>query len=144
MTLNNLGIAQREVRRFEEAITAHTQAAAIYVEAGDRHREGGALNNLGGALLGVRRFGEAITAYTQAAAIYVEVGDRHREATALNNLGLAQRQMSRSGRLGRLWRVVLGRVGVYRKRSSAIDHPTPLPAPSPQVADQQNPTPKST
>jgi hypothetical protein len=64
---------------------------------------------------------------TQAAAIYVEVGDRHCEAIALNNLGNALQQMSRSGRLGRLWRAALGRVGVYRKRSSAIDpppHPT--------------------
>jgi hypothetical protein len=103
------------------------------------------LNNLGIALQEVRRFEEAITAHTQAAAIYVEAGDRHGEGGALNNLGLAQRQMSRSGRLWRLWRVVLGRVGVYRKRSSAIDpHSTPSPAPSPQVEDQQNPTPKST
>ena len=50
--LNNLGIALREVRRFEEAITAHQDAAAIFRETGDRHREGGALNNLGLALRG--------------------------------------------------------------------------------------------
>jgi Tetratricopeptide repeat len=46
MALNNLGLALREVRRFEEAITAHQDAAAIYRETGDRHREGTALNNL--------------------------------------------------------------------------------------------------
>jgi hypothetical protein len=110
-----------------------------------RHREGIALNNLGIALGEVRRFEEAITADTQAAAIYVEVGDRHREGGALNNLGVTLRQMSRSGLLWRLWRAVLGRVGVYRKRSSAIDpHSTTSPAPSPQVGDQQSPTPKST
>jgi Tetratricopeptide repeat len=124
--------------------TSSTQAA-IFVEVGDRYGEGGALGNLGNALREVRRFEEAITAHTQAAAIYVEVGDRHSEGTALNSLGNALRQMSRSGRPWRLWRAVLGRVGVYRKRSSAIDpHSTPSPAPSPQVADQRNPTPKST
>jgi Flp pilus assembly protein TadD len=73
--LNNLGIALQGVRRFEEAITAYTQAAAIYVEAGDRHGEGMTLNNLGLAQREVRRFEEAITAHTQAAAIYVE--DEH-------------------------------------------------------------------
>lgn len=46
MALNNLGLALRQVRRFEEAITAHQEAAAIYRETGDRHGEGIALNNL--------------------------------------------------------------------------------------------------
>ncbi|MFF2132435.1 tetratricopeptide repeat protein [Streptomyces olivochromogenes] len=38
--LNNLGLALREVRRFEEAIDAHTTAATVFRELGDRHREG--------------------------------------------------------------------------------------------------------
>ena len=50
--LNNLGIALREVRRFDEAITAHQDAAAIFRETGDRHGEGTALTNLGLALQG--------------------------------------------------------------------------------------------
>jgi hypothetical protein len=33
-TLGNLGLALREVRRFEEAITAHQDAAAIYRATG--------------------------------------------------------------------------------------------------------------
>ena len=41
MALNNLGVTLRQVRRFEEAITAHQDAAAIYRETGDRHGEGG-------------------------------------------------------------------------------------------------------
>jgi hypothetical protein len=44
--LNNLGIALREVKRFEEAMTAHQEAAAIYRGTGDQHGEGAALNNL--------------------------------------------------------------------------------------------------
>ncbi|MFI7448484.1 tetratricopeptide repeat protein [Nonomuraea sp. NPDC049714] len=38
--LNNLGNALQEVRRFEEAITAHQDAAAIFREVGDAHRLG--------------------------------------------------------------------------------------------------------
>ena len=45
-----------EVRRFEEAITAHQDAAAIFREADDRYREGGVLNYLGLVLRVVRRF----------------------------------------------------------------------------------------
>ena len=80
----------REVRRFEEAVTAHQDAAAIYRETGDRHGEGAALNNLGVALREVRRFEEAITACQDAAAIYRETGDRHGEGIALNNLEAAR------------------------------------------------------
>ena len=46
--MNNLGVALGEVRRFEEAITAHQDAAAIFRETGDRHGEGTALSNLSG------------------------------------------------------------------------------------------------
>jgi tetratricopeptide (TPR) repeat protein len=74
------------VRRFEEAITAHQSAAAIYRETSDRHREGMALNNLGITLREVRRFEEAITAHQSAAAIFREAGDRHREDIAVGNL----------------------------------------------------------
>ena len=84
-----------EVRRFEEAITAYQDAAAIFRETGDRHREGMALSNLGLALREVRRFEEAITAHQDAAAIFRETGDRHREGMALNNLGLALVQVRR-------------------------------------------------
>ena len=83
------------MRRFEEAISAHQDAAAIYRETGDRHREGVALNNLGLALREVRRFEEAISAHQDAAAIYRETGDRHREGTALTNLGVALREVRR-------------------------------------------------
>jgi hypothetical protein len=43
----------REVRRFEEAISAHHDAVAIFRETSNRHGEGMALNNLGlGAAVG--------------------------------------------------------------------------------------------
>jgi tetratricopeptide (TPR) repeat protein len=93
--LNNLGLALRNVRRFEEAISAHQDAAAIYRETGNRHGEGMALNNLGLALREVRRFEEAVSAHQDAAAIDRETGDRRGEGTALNNLGLALREVRR-------------------------------------------------
>ena len=49
-SLNNLGNALQEARRFEEAITACQDAAAIFRETGDRHGEGIALGSLGVAL----------------------------------------------------------------------------------------------
>jgi tetratricopeptide (TPR) repeat protein len=93
--LNNLGLALREVRRFEEAITALQEAVAICRETGDRHGEGMALDNLGIALEEVRRYGEAITAHQEAAAIFRQTGDRPGEGSALTNLGGALRQVGR-------------------------------------------------
>ena len=90
MALNNLGIALQAVQRFEEAITAYQDAAAIYRETGDRHGEGDALDNLGLALREAGRVEEAITAHQEAAAIYRETGDRHDEGIALNNLEVDQ------------------------------------------------------
>ncbi|MBN6039999.1 tetratricopeptide repeat protein [Amycolatopsis sp. 195334CR] len=92
---NILGLALRYVRRFDEAITHHQRAAAIFRETGDRHGEGQALNNLGLALQEVRRFDDAITAHERDLAICRETGDRHGEGQALNNLGLALREVRR-------------------------------------------------
>jgi Flp pilus assembly protein TadD len=65
MALNNLGSALPCAGRCDEAIAAHRQALAIYVEASDRRGEGQALNGLGLALAGARRFDEAITVHQQ-------------------------------------------------------------------------------
>jgi hypothetical protein len=74
------------VGRFEEAISAHQDAAAIFRQTGDRHGEGGPLNNLGLALREVGRFEEAISTHQDAAAICQETDDRYHEGTALENL----------------------------------------------------------
>jgi hypothetical protein len=49
----------RPIRR-AAGLTAHQDAAAIYRDTGDRHREAGALNNLSVGLRQAGRFGEAI------------------------------------------------------------------------------------
>ena len=92
---NNLGLALRGVRRFEEAITAHQKAREIFRKTGDREGEGTAWNNLGSALQEVRRFDEAITAHQHARQSYQETGDRHGEGMAWTNLGSALRQVRR-------------------------------------------------
>ncbi len=104
--LTSLGLALREVRRFEEAITACQDAAAIFRKAAsrrsaifrktaNRRSEGMAVNNLGMALREAGRVEEAITAHQDAAAIFRETGDRHSEGDALGNLGLALREAGR-------------------------------------------------
>jgi tetratricopeptide (TPR) repeat protein len=95
VALADLGKALWELRRFEEAITTHQDAAAIFRETGDRHGEGMALDNLGVALVAAGRFDEAITAHRETAAMFRETGDRQGEAGALTNLGGALRQAGR-------------------------------------------------
>jgi hypothetical protein len=53
-------------------------AATIYRDTGDRHREGMALSNLGTTLQQAGRLDEAITACQDAAAICRQTGDEHK------------------------------------------------------------------
>lgn len=87
--LNNLGLAFAAAHRFDEAVTAHTQALNIFRHLNDRFEEGGALMNLGGALLEERRFDEAIVALTDAIRIQQDLGQWHSLGQALVNFGRA-------------------------------------------------------
>lgn len=89
------------MRRFDEAITAHEHARAIYQELGDPHSEGTAWNNLGNALVQVPRFDEAVTAYGQDIAICAELGDHYRQAQTLENLGALHAVLDDPGRARR-------------------------------------------
>ena len=89
--LTNLGLALNGLQRYDEAATAHHEAAAIFRRTRDCHGEGSALNNLGLAFHGLHRNDEAVTAHQEAAAIFRKIADRHGEGNALNNLGLALR-----------------------------------------------------
>jgi tetratricopeptide (TPR) repeat protein len=93
--LSTLGSALHEVRRFDEAITAHQDAVQIFRDIGDREGEGSALNNLGGTLAQMGRFDEAISAHQQDLQICRDADDRHGEGIALNNLGLALHEWRR-------------------------------------------------
>ena len=86
---NNLGIAQREVGRMEEAIDAQTRARNLYQAIGDRHGKAMAWNNLGLALRVAGRVEQAIDAHTRARDLFQATGDRHGEAVAWSSLGNA-------------------------------------------------------
>ncbi|MFJ1560724.1 tetratricopeptide repeat protein [Streptomyces mirabilis] len=89
-----LGRFLERQRHSQDWITLAVQAATVFRESGDHHREGEALNSLGLALRQVRRFDEAIETHTQAAAIFSGAGNLH-EGVTLNNLGLALGQVGR-------------------------------------------------
>ena len=112
LALNSLGMVQRQMRRFEEAITAHQDAAGIFRETGDRRGEGRAVDNLGADLREARRFGEAITACQDAAGIFRETGDRHSEGIALNGLGIS---LLEARRFGEAITACQDAVGIFRE-----------------------------
>ena len=91
MTLNNLGIAYVELRRFEEAIGCYEQSLAICEETGDRHGEGMTLSNLGIAYRELRRFEEAIDCLPAVAGDQAEDRRPVRRGQTLNNLGILYR-----------------------------------------------------
>ncbi len=73
------------MRRFEETIRAHQDAAAIYRETGDRHGEGTALTNLAYAYQDMRQPGRAAACWRDAAAAMRDAGE-HEEAARLEQL----------------------------------------------------------
>jgi tetratricopeptide (TPR) repeat protein len=93
--LNELGLALRDLRRFEEAAENHRCDLEICREIGDRKREASALTNLGLVLGDLRRFEEAADAHRQAVAAFREIGERRLEGRAFGNLGLALRDLWR-------------------------------------------------
>jgi tetratricopeptide (TPR) repeat protein len=74
-TLNNLGNAYRELRRFEEAVDCSQQSLAICPETGDRYGEGQIMENLGIAYQAMRQPGRAAECWREAAAAMRDVGD---------------------------------------------------------------------
>lgn len=69
------------------AITAFTDAAAHYLEAGDERRRGMAERCRGQALLTSGRLDEAADAFREAVSIAQAAGDRREECLALSLLG---------------------------------------------------------
>ncbi|MFF4225901.1 ATP-binding protein [Streptomyces abikoensis] len=93
--LNNVSIALRHLRRFDEAAATLELATALYRGLDDRAGEGGTLGNLGLVLWETRRFDEAIPALEAAIAIHRDTGDRRAEGSALTNLGLVLQDLRR-------------------------------------------------
>jgi tetratricopeptide (TPR) repeat protein len=86
--LGNLGAANAELRRFEDAISCLSQAQEIFRETGSRHAEATTLCNLGLSSFELRRFEDAISWSQAALSISRETGYSPVECLALNCLGL--------------------------------------------------------
>jgi tetratricopeptide (TPR) repeat protein len=93
--LNNLGVAYRQRRRFDEALACHHRALAIYRDVSGRHGEAEALYNLGNTYEELRRFDDAVACFQQALTLYQDVGDRYGEGWAVNGIGVARREVGR-------------------------------------------------
>jgi len=93
-TLNNLGNAYQELRRFEEAIDCYQQTLAIFRETGDRHGEGIALGNLGVTYHELRQPGQASECLLEAAAAMRDASD-HEQAARLEQLALDTQSRAR-------------------------------------------------
>ena len=95
VVLNNLGVAYRQRRRFDEALACHAQALNISESTSDRHGEGRALNSSGITYRDLRQFDDALACHQRALAIYRDISGRHGEAEALYNLGNAYEELRR-------------------------------------------------
>jgi tetratricopeptide (TPR) repeat protein/transcriptional regulator with XRE-family HTH domain len=97
LILSGLGIACRELRRFDEAFGYLEDALAIHRETGDLYGEASALNSIGAIHLGVRQFDKAIVCYERVIDVCHRTGNRWGESTTLNNLSEAFSDIGRFG-----------------------------------------------
>ncbi|MEV0241530.1 tetratricopeptide repeat protein [Streptomyces sp. NPDC050674] len=92
VALNALGSRLRQLDRYEEAVAAHREAAAIHEERDEEDLLISVLNNLGGALCAAGRITEAAEVHEREIALFRARGDRHKEAEALERLATTLRQ----------------------------------------------------
>lgn len=91
--LNNWGLVCSALERWDEALTAFAQAAAIGVALGDLQRQAKATNNRGYVYYWLQRWDEARASYEAAAAAYDAVDDViHATAARVNLCGALHRQ----------------------------------------------------
>jgi DNA-binding SARP family transcriptional activator/tetratricopeptide (TPR) repeat protein len=93
--LNDMGLVNWNLSRFQLAADHYWQALALFREAGDRHGEARALCNIGLAETLLGRYEQAARLQREAAAIHRDTGDRLGEARALGSLGLARQVQGR-------------------------------------------------
>jgi tetratricopeptide (TPR) repeat protein len=93
--LNQIGIIDGELGRFEQAADHHRRALALFREAGDRAGEARALVNIGLDETQLGRYEQAARHQQEALVICRDLGDRFGEARALTNLGSARRLQGR-------------------------------------------------
>ncbi|MEU5858931.1 tetratricopeptide repeat protein [Nocardiopsis dassonvillei] len=93
---NNLGLALRAMRRFDDAIDAIKNAHVLFRKINNTLGEAQALNNLGLTLLDMRQIEDAIKFLREAELAFRQTNSIHERAQALNNLGTALRQSGKA------------------------------------------------
>lgn len=86
-TLNGLGAAYADLRRYREAILHYEQALTAYRNLPDAYGESSSLDGLGIVYRQLGRFDDAIEYHTRALVIRREIKNRYTEGISLNNLG---------------------------------------------------------
>src|SRR5207253_5694947 len=95
-TLDNLGLAQRELGRYEAALEFYRQSLAQSEEVNDRPRIAQALNNIADTLLLQSKYREALTFSERAAKVADEVGGRETLWLAHTTSGKAHRALGQT------------------------------------------------
>ncbi|MFE6051663.1 tetratricopeptide repeat protein [Kitasatospora sp. NPDC056446] len=88
-SLQRLGTCLGELERFDEAVAAWQQAAALFEECGKYRDKARNMFDIGAARLSRSRYDEAADAFRAAGSEYGDQDDRPAELAALLNLGYA-------------------------------------------------------
>lgn len=93
--LTHLATAQRELRRFDDAVASYQEAERLHARSGDSLSVAGTLNNLGLTYQQMNRPEEAVDVLQQALALYPPETDRRTRGMTYNNLGKALHDLRR-------------------------------------------------
>jgi tetratricopeptide (TPR) repeat protein len=85
---NNVGVAQRRLKRWEAAVSALEMASARFQALGDKVGQGQTLANLGDVYSARRERTIAARLYSEASALLAGAGDKARQSQVLRALSL--------------------------------------------------------
>ncbi|MEV7217864.1 tetratricopeptide repeat protein [Kitasatospora cineracea] len=114
--LNNLGTAQRELRRFAESEASYRRARKLCAERGETQLEAAVLTNLGLTYQQMGRCAEAVQVLHEALAAYPPDGSLRERGMAYTNLGRALQQLRRLPEAAEAYRADLAICRAIRDR----------------------------
>ncbi len=93
--LNNVGLANTNLAKYDKALEFHYQSLALREEEGDKKSIRTALNNIGLVFYNLKDYEKAIENYTQAVEISEELNDFNGLEPTYINLGLSYDQLGK-------------------------------------------------
>lgn len=96
--LNNLGIVEKDMYRFNDAIAHYEKAQRIAKKIGDRSGESSLLNNMGRASIVFGDFANALVYCSRAEILAAAVNDPNVQGIAMHNMSEAYRELGQYGR----------------------------------------------